>query len=196
MRFSCLDADASRLAALLVAEITIGAMRDSLHATAVPQSTPAALRDALDAATSAWRDVLGPRLVSMVLFGSVARGEARATSDIDLLIVAEDLPRSLTERARPLRRAWDRVRADRGLPALDWNLVIKTPEEAAYHSPLYLDMVEDGVVLVDRNGFFQSILGAMRARMRALGSRRVMLPDGSWYWDLKPDYRFGEVVEI
>jgi hypothetical protein len=32
--------------------------------------------------------------------------------------------------------------------------------------------------------------------MRALGSRRVYLADGSWYWDLKPDFRFGEVVEI
>ena len=24
----------------------------------------------------------------------------------------------------------------------------------------------------------------------------VFLDDGSWYWDLKPDFRFGEVVEI
>jgi uncharacterized protein len=91
---------------------------------------------------------------------------------------------------------WEHVRRDRQLPAVDWNLVIKTPEEAAHHSPLYLDIVEDGILLVDRDGFFRSILDAMRVRMRALGSRRVMLPDGSWYWDLKPDFRFGEVVEI
>jgi hypothetical protein len=32
--------------------------------------------------------------------------------------------------------------------------------------------------------------------MRALGSRRVYLADGSWYWDLKPDFRPGEVVEL
>ncbi len=171
-------------------------MEDARPLACVPPSTPPALYAALEAAFAAWCDLLGPRLVSMVLFGSVARGDARASSDIDLLVVADDQPRSLTERARPLYKIWERVRAERGLHAVEWNLVIKTPEEATYHSPLYLDIVEDGIALVDRQGFFQAILGAMRARMRALGSRRVYLPDGTWYWDLKPDYRFGEVVEI
>ena len=132
----------------------------------------------------------------MVLFGSVARGGASESSDIDLLIVADDLPRSLTERARPFRKTWERVRAEHALPAVDWNLVIKTAAEAAHHSPLYLDMVDDGIVLVDRSGFFQAVLDDMRERMKALGNQRIYLPDGSWYWDLKPDYRFGEVVEI
>jgi hypothetical protein len=68
--------------------------------------------------------------------------------------------------------------------------------EAQYHSPLYLDIVEDGIIIVDRGGLFAAVLAAMRGRMRALGSRRVYLPDGNWYWDLKPDFRFGEVVEI
>src|SRR5262249_12250021 len=35
---------------------------------------------------------LGDRLVAVVLFGSVARGDAGAGSDVDLLIVARDLP--------------------------------------------------------------------------------------------------------
>jgi hypothetical protein len=32
--------------------------------------------------------------------------------------------------------------------------------------------------------------------MAELGSRRVELADGSWYWDLKPDWRPGEVVDL
>jgi len=82
------------------------------------------------------------------------------------------------------------------LPAVEWNLVVKSPDEATYRSPLYLDMVEDAVIVVDRGRFFENVLAGMRARMRELGSRRVHLPDGSWYWDLKPDFRWGEVVEI
>jgi hypothetical protein len=88
------------------------------------------------------------------------------------------------------------VQAQEDSPEVEWNLVTKSPEEARYRSPLYLDLVEDAVLLVDRDGFFQAVLDGMRARMRELGSRRVVLPDGSWYWDLKPDFRFGEVVEI
>jgi hypothetical protein len=153
-------------------------------------------RSALRAAAEAWTGQMGDRLISLVLFGSVARGQAGASSDIDLLVVAEGFPRSLRDRRRPLLEEWERVRAANGLASIPWNLVPKSVEEARYHSPLYLDVVEDGVLILDRGGFFAAVLAEMRQRMRALGSRRVFLEDGSWYWDLKPDFRFGEVVEI
>ncbi len=111
-----------------------------------------------------------------------------------MLVVAAGFPQRFSERRRPLLGEWARVRGD--LPAVEWNLVTKTPEEAREHSPLYLDMVEDGLLLFDRDGFFQSVLEAMRTRLKALGSRRVLLPDGSWYWDLRPGFRFGDVVEL
>lgn len=162
----------------------------------VPEHLQEPFRSALRAAGEAWVEELGDRLVSLVLFGSVARGQARETSDIDLLVVAEGFPKSLSERRRPLIATWDRVRAHNALPHIEWNLVTKSPDEATYHSPLYLDITEDGLLLLDRGGLMAKVLSDMRERMRILGSRRVYLPDGSWYWDLKPDFRFGEVVEI
>jgi predicted nucleotidyltransferase len=162
----------------------------------IPASLAEPFRSALEAATAAWNADLGDRLISLVLFGSVARGQARPTSDIDLLVVAEGFPRSLADRRRPLLASWERARAARGLPAVEWNLVTKSPEEARVRGPLYLDIVEDGILLLDRGGFFAEVLQGMRDRMRALGSRRVHLEDGSWYWDLKPGFRFGEVVEL
>jgi len=162
----------------------------------VPESVPEPFRTSLVVATETWMADHGERLLSLVLFGSVARGQARPTSDIDLVIVAEGLPRSLAERRRPFLQSWQRVRAARGLPHVEWNLITKSPEEARVHSPLYLDIVEEGIVILDRGGLVKAVLSAMRARMRALGSRRVYLADGTWYWDLKPDFRFGEVVEI
>jgi predicted nucleotidyltransferase len=162
----------------------------------VPESVPEPFRTALVVATEAWMTDQGEGLISLVLFGSVARGQASHTSDIDLVIVAEGLPRSLAERRRPFLQSWERARAARDLPHVEWNLITKSPEEARVHSPLYLDIVEDGLVILDRGGVVGAVLSAMRARMRALGSRRVYLADGSWYWDLKPDFRFGEVVEI
>ena len=162
----------------------------------LPAAVPEPARSSLVAATDAWCTLLGPRLHSLVLFGSVARGRSTAHSDIDLLVIADDFPRSLRERRRPLLAAWSHVRARQGLPAVEWNLVTKSPEEARRHSPLYLDIVEDGILLIDRADFFRTVLDGMRARMQELGSRRVFLDDGRWYWDLKPDFRFGEVVRI
>ena len=72
----------------------------------------------------------------------------------------------------------------------------KSVEEGRHHSPLYLDITEDGILLFDKNRFFETVLDRMRERMRALGSRRIFLENGSWYWDLKPDYQFGDIVEI
>lgn len=162
----------------------------------LPASVPEPFRTSIVAAGDAWCELLGPRLRSLVLFGSLARGQGTARSDVDILVIAEGFPRALVERRRPLLEAWSQARARHALPAIEWNLVTKTPEEARFHSPLYLDIVEDGVLLVDRGRSFEAVLDAMRARMRELGSRRVFLDDGSWYWDLKPDFRFGEVVEI
>lgn len=71
----------------------------------------------------AWSDALGDALVSVVLFGSVARGEAREESDIDVLVIADGFPRSLRERRQLLLDIWPRERSARALPFVEWNLV-------------------------------------------------------------------------
>jgi hypothetical protein len=165
-------------------------------ATMLPAQLPTAFRRAVAEASAQWIRGMGDRLVSLVLFGSAARGEATSESDIDLLVVASGFPRSLRDRRQELLDLWYEAPESRDALGVTWGLVTKTLQEAAHHSPLYLDMVEDAIILHDREGFFAGVLDSMRARMRLLGSRRVFLADGSWYWDLKPDYRFGEVIEI
>lgn len=162
----------------------------------IPGFIPEPYRTALAVTCEGWLSMLGEDLVSLVLFGSVARGTARLDSDLDILVVARGFPRSLRDRRRPLLDLWQAVRSQQGLIPVEWNLVTKTPEEARGHSPIYLDMVEDAVLLYDQDDFFAAVLSEMKARMQELGSRRVVLPDGSWYWDLKPDFRFGEIVEL
>ncbi len=143
---------------------------------------------------------LGVRLVSVVLYGSVARGDATRTSDIDLLIVAEDLPKGHFARKRLLEAA-DRAFEPALLRAEEKGIethlarIVRTPEEAARTIPLYLDMTEDAILLFDRDGFFARVLDRVRAALRRLGSRRVRMGK-TWYWDLKPDFRPGDVIEI
>ncbi|GIW42011.1 MAG: DNA polymerase [Candidatus Binatia bacterium] len=143
---------------------------------------------------------LGDRLVSVVLFGSVARGDARENSDIDLLIVARDLPRGQFARKRALAgadAAFESALREAEAAGIDTRLarIVRTPEEAARVIPLYLDMTEDAVLLYDRDGFFASVLERVRASLRKLGARRVRLGK-TWYWDLKPDFRPGDRIEI
>ena len=44
----------------------------------------------------------GEQLMSVVLFGSGARGEAKAESDIDLLVISEHFSRSRLDRHREI----------------------------------------------------------------------------------------------
>lgn len=161
------------------------------------EEAQATLRALAQAFCERLRAEWGDNLVSVVLYGSVARSDCEKNSDIDLLIVAEDLPR----RPRDLRYQMlipmedalhDEIAAlrEQGYNA-HISAVIKRRDEATHHSPLYLDMTEDAVLLYDKDGFFAGVL----EEMRALGSRRVWLK-GGWYWDLKPDYQYGEVFEI
>jgi len=38
-------------------------------------------------------------------------------------------------------------------------------------------------------------LGDLRARLRRSGARRIWRGT-QWYWDLKPDYRRGEIIRL
>ncbi len=73
--------------------------------------------------------------------------------------------------------------------------VFKTPEEAEAGSPLFLDMVQDARLLYDRDGFFAKRLAGLRRRLAELGAKRIWRGN-VWYWDLKPDYKPGEVFEL
>ncbi len=71
-----------------------------------------------------------------------------------------------------------------------------TVDDLARHPWILLDIAHHGVILHDPERVLARELAAVRRRMAELGSRRVALADGSWYWDLKPGWRPGEVVDL
>lgn len=145
-------------------------------------------------------DHYGESLVSLAVFGSVGRGTPHPDSDIDMLIVAERLPRGRINRIVEFRaveidfRARQKKDYGRG-GSMELSPVIKTPEEVSIGSPLFLDMTEDARILFDRDDFLKVQLSQFKERLRALGSKRIW-KGSAWYWDLKPDFQPGEVFEL
>lgn len=144
---------------------------------------------------------IGNRLITVALFGSVARNEATSFSDIDLFLIIDELPRGRFARMDLLEEINSEI--DPFLNELrkqdifsDVCVILKTPEEAKKISPLYLDMVEDIKILYDRDSFFSNkILNKLKDSLQRIGARRRR--QGSYrYWELKPDYKPGEVFEI
>jgi len=36
----------------------------------------------------------------------------------------------------------------------------------------------------------------LKMRLLKLGAKRIFIDKERWYWDLKPDYKFGEVIAV
>lgn len=142
----------------------------------------------------------GNRLLSLAVYGSVGRGTPRPDSDIDLLLVATRLPDGPVARNdefRAVRTALAPRLAAVGAAGLQPELapIFKTGAELKRGSPLLLDMTEDARILHDPDGCLRDVLDRLRRRLGELGSQRIWRGD-FWYWDLKPDYRPGEIFEL
>ncbi len=58
-----------------------------------------------------------------------------------------------------------------------------------------MTITEDARVLYDRGDFFKKLIEKLKKRLEQLGAKRIWRAN-SWYWDLKPDYKQGDVIEL
>ncbi len=140
-------------------------------------------------------------LKSFVIYGSVARGEASPTSDLDLLVISDDFKGSLGERVDYLFRNVKKEVSNE-LTFLRkhgyYTFLSFYPlrgEEAERLPLLMLDMVEDAIVIYDEGMFFEGLMKALRRKLAELGAVRIKGKKGM-YWDLKPDYKPFEAIPL
>ncbi|HEX9653074.1 MAG TPA: nucleotidyltransferase domain-containing protein [bacterium] len=124
----------------------------------------------------------GDNLISAVLFGSRARGDAQVGSDYDIFLVAKNLPKRILERQSYIRKA----------VALKFeyriSLYAKTKGEFEKgFPPLYLDLAVDGKILYDRNQYMKKKLRRVKEIIRKAGLYRVKRNGyHSWEWTQQP----------
>ncbi len=147
------------------------------------------------------KDSYKGKLISLVLYGSVARGTAKKGSDIDIILIVENL--SYTEAMNKFLLVEDRLKASEEFLFVikagcspELKPIIFSRKEASESRYIFLDVLYEGIILYDKNDFFKNRLEKLRKRLKKLESKRIFREDGSWYWILAPDLRFGEVFKI
>lgn len=126
-------------------------------------------------------------IISVVLYGSVARGDCHQGSDINLFAVFKELPSVRTERYTYVEKALKSLNRDLFLLfrsegiLTDINLLSKSVEEMEGYSPLFLDMTEDAVILYDKDWFLTNKLAKIREHIKNTGAKRIWV-GRMWFW--------------
>lgn len=140
------------------------------------------------------------RVVSIALFGSIARGNFKETSDIDILVVMKNLPKSCFKRYKLISNILDEVEPIR-MKLLRRGIftgispVILEVEEAKYFRPLYLDLAYDAIILYDKNNYLNNILKRMRELIEEFGGKRIWMGK-RWLWYFEKKNPFIELCGV
>ncbi len=150
--------------------------------------------------TAEIKNFYGDRLVSFAVFGSVGRGTPNYDSDIDILIIADNLSDGRMKRVSEFNHIEGNIEpVIESLKQYNINTrlspVIKSREEALFGSPLFLDMISDAVVLYDSDSFLRDILSSLKIKLEKLGSKKI-IRGNAFFWDLKPDLKQGEDIVL
>jgi HEPN domain-containing protein/predicted nucleotidyltransferase len=116
----------------------------------------------------------------VVAFGSRVKGKATPHSDFDLLIVASGI------NPKRHRRTNEIIQIKHCLSPLPLDILLLTPEEVISnfknHNPLFLDIAEEGIVILDKNNFLKSLINEVTEYIKIKGIKR--LGDG-WKFPVK-----------
>lgn len=153
-----------------------------------------------DAIAVACQDVYGDRLQGVVVFGSVARDRMRPDSDLDLLVVAEPLPRGRLARMDEFDDVDARVapaltKARRLGATTRVSPIVRTFDELGQGGFLIFDIACDGRVVFDPQGAVTNYLAQVRDRLERRGAKR-QTASGERYWVLEPNVRPGDIVVL
>ncbi|RLF13704.1 MAG: hypothetical protein DRJ66_07360 [Thermoprotei archaeon] len=130
----------------------------------------------------------------ILLFGSVARGEVRERSDIDLLVLYEglDIVNPVSRRRYLYRLVMDRI-GDLFDAVTLIDMELKEFLKPQIITSLLLNIYWDSIVIIDRTKRIERFLNYVRKRIREAGLVRVK--DGkAYYWKLPRPFRRIEIL--
>lgn len=131
------------------------------------------------------------RIRSAVIYGSSARETRTRDSDLDLLLISEDVNPRRHRRGDTIAMIKEKLSLDMPL-----DILLLTPAECLSnfrnHNPLFLDIAVEGQVLLDEDDFLKSLMEETSAY---IDERHIRKSDGGWVFPV-PERAPGFLSEI
>ena len=144
---------------------------------------------------------LNDDLVSLILYGSVARDTWNRESDIDVLLIVsnnyfnqfnEDKISEIT--INFYNKCREGIMHDKYKNHSIEILTLSINGLDKFRT-LFYDIAVDGIIIYDTNNIGFNLLMKYRKRIEKMGLKRIYLDKNDFYWERK-DIEFGELIEL
>jgi predicted nucleotidyltransferase len=124
------------------------------------------------------KTLFGKNLVSIVLFGSYARGQQKKYSDIDILVIADHLPSSRKERLSLVLLISKKYLSQGKTVSLILHTKDEIKNDFEYYNPLLLSISENYKLIYDRENFFLNLIQSIKDKIAC--NKIKKFADFSW----------------
>jgi len=141
-------------------------------------------------------------LLSVILFGSVARGQWKRESDIDLLVIFTNELMDTAELNQKLTRITIKFESEMILLDANSNALFCPIKEIAFtlkelerFRTFFYDVSIDGILMYDCYNIGKKFKERIQHRIIEKGLKRINTGNNGFYWKRK-DIKFGEIIEL
>ncbi len=165
-------------------------------------SVPYLFRDYLFNFINTLKKEFQDKLLSAILFGSVARSKWTSNSDIDLFLLWSDetlekpqLSQKITEIKIGFYKT-NVLRNESGEKLYNPIQVLSFfRNEIKNFRTLFYDIAMDGIIIFDKERVGFNFIEQIKQKIKNLGLKRIFDCNGNFYWQHK-NIQFGEIIEI
>lgn len=118
-------------------------------------------------------------LLSVILFGSIVKGNFTSTSDIDVLVICEAPPKDWRARDKMVLKLTENIEIKYGTPI---HMTLVSKDEISYSiesvSPLMLEIYSANEIIYDKDSYFKLLLKHFEKNMNSLKAQKI--EEGVW----------------